>query len=173
MVTRPWGCVMADDDKVGYGRPPKAHQFKPGQSGNPKGRPKGTKDLKTDLAEELAERIVVIEGGSQKTLSKQRAVLKALVAKAINGTPQAITALIKLIDRENNALLAAKGSALAANDVFEVATSGAAVTYIGNTGDAVAANDVFIVTNVTGGSEAVAYLGNGSVSIASIKLARQ
>ena len=99
MMTRSWGCPMADDDKIGYGRPPKAHQFKLGQSGNPKGRPKGTKDLKTDLAEELAERIVVMEGGSQKTLSKQRAVLKALVAKAINGTPQAITALIKLIDR--------------------------------------------------------------------------
>ena len=98
-MTRSWGCPMADDDKIGYGRPPKAHQFKLGQSGNPKGRPKGTKDLKTDLAEELAERIVVMEGGSQKTLSKQRAVLKALVAKAINGTPQAITALIKLIDR--------------------------------------------------------------------------
>lgn len=26
--------------KVGYCNPPKEHQFKPGQSGNPKGRPK-------------------------------------------------------------------------------------------------------------------------------------
>ncbi|MEM9435268.1 MAG: DUF5681 domain-containing protein [Pseudomonadota bacterium] len=29
---------------VGYGKPPTANQFKPGQSGNPKGRPKGSKN---------------------------------------------------------------------------------------------------------------------------------
>ena len=46
---------MADDEKVGYRRPPKKSRFKPGQSGNPKGRPKGTKNLKRDLIEELQE----------------------------------------------------------------------------------------------------------------------
>ena len=68
---------------VGYGRPPKHTRFKPGQSGNPKGRPKGTINLKTDLMEELSERISVSEGGKPKKLSKQRALLKRLVAKAI------------------------------------------------------------------------------------------
>lgn len=38
--------------EVGYGRPPKATQFKPGQSGNPKGRPRKDYD---DLRHELAE----------------------------------------------------------------------------------------------------------------------
>jgi hypothetical protein len=31
---------MTDDYEVGYKKPPKATQFKPGQSGNPAGRPK-------------------------------------------------------------------------------------------------------------------------------------
>ena len=45
------------DESVGYGRPPRAHQFKPGQSGNPKGRPKGSKNESTILREILQQKI--------------------------------------------------------------------------------------------------------------------
>jgi hypothetical protein len=31
---------MANDNEVGYGKPPKENRFKPGQSGNPRGRPR-------------------------------------------------------------------------------------------------------------------------------------
>ena len=31
------------DYEVGYGKPPKEHRFKKGQSGNPRGRPKDAK----------------------------------------------------------------------------------------------------------------------------------
>ena len=35
--------------EVGYGRPPKDSQFRPGQSGNPAGRRKGVRNLMTDV----------------------------------------------------------------------------------------------------------------------------
>lgn len=45
------------DESVGYARPPRASQFKPGQSGNPKGRPKGSKNESTILREILQQKI--------------------------------------------------------------------------------------------------------------------
>jgi len=84
---------------VGYGKPPKNTRFKEGTSGNPKGRHKGTKNLKTDLAEELAEQIHLTEGGRKITISKQRAVLKGLMIKAVKGDTGAAKAIFGLVER--------------------------------------------------------------------------
>lgn len=88
---------MSDEYEVGFRKPPKNAQFKPGKSGNPKGRPKGTKNLATDLSEELAEKIIVNEGGRQLKISKQRAMIKSLLAKALKGDTRAATVLLKLL----------------------------------------------------------------------------
>ena len=93
------GKIIRDNYAVGYGRPPRHTRFQPGHSGNPKGRPKGTQNLKTDLMEELSERISVSEGGKPKKLSKQRALVKSLTAKAIKGDARAISILINLMIR--------------------------------------------------------------------------
>jgi len=83
--------------EVGRGRPPKHSQFKPGQSGNPQGRRKGARNLASDLAEELSERVQVREGGRQRALSKQRALLKALFAKAMQGDGRSASLIIALV----------------------------------------------------------------------------
>lgn len=88
-----------DDEKIGYGKPPKRTRFKPGQSGNPNGRSKGTKNLKSDLSEELRENVVVREGDVSRKLSKQRALLKSVVNRAIKGDPRAISIALSTILR--------------------------------------------------------------------------
>lgn len=55
-----------DDGAVGYKKPPKAHQFKPGQSGNPSGRRKAQPTFANDLADELRESITLHEKGREE-----------------------------------------------------------------------------------------------------------
>ena len=82
---------MADDDyEVGYGKPPKESRFTKGLSGNPKGRPKGTRNFKTDLEEELHEQVRITEGGKSEEVSKQRAIVKRTVEKALKGDMRAV-----------------------------------------------------------------------------------
>src|SRR4029077_14137256 len=91
--------INREDYAVGYGKPPRHTRFKQGHSGNPNGRPRATQNLKTDLMEELSERISVSEGGKPKKLSKQRALLKSLVAKAITKDTRAANILLNLMVR--------------------------------------------------------------------------
>ncbi|MEQ8370808.1 MAG: DUF5681 domain-containing protein [Alphaproteobacteria bacterium] len=94
---------MSSDFEVGYKKPPKKHQFKKGQSGNPKGKPKEAKNLKTVLGKELNEKLTIKEGGKPKTVSKQTALVKSLIAKAANGDVRAMTLLFNLIYKFHDA----------------------------------------------------------------------
>jgi hypothetical protein len=88
-----------NDGKVGYRRPPLHTRFQPGQTGNPKGRPKGTANLRTDLRDELSEHIHIREGERSFEVSKQRAMLKALVAKALRGDSRAANVVLGLVSK--------------------------------------------------------------------------
>ena len=90
---------MSSVYKVGYGKPPKASQFKKGKSGNPNGRPKGSLNLATDLTAELGEYITVREDGRPRKVSKQRALIKSLMAKALQGDVRATASLLALYAR--------------------------------------------------------------------------
>ena len=86
----------AGEYEVGFGKPPKEHQFQRGTSGNLKGRPKGAKNLKTDLLEELSEMMSVREGDRERRISKQRALIKTQVARALKGNDRAAAKMIDL-----------------------------------------------------------------------------
>ena len=83
--------------EVGFGRPPRHTRFRAGKSGNPKGNAKGAVNLATDVQDELAERIGIREGGRNLKVSKQRALVKALLARGLKGDTRAAGLLLQLV----------------------------------------------------------------------------
>lgn len=63
---------------TGYGKPPKAHQFKPGQSGNRKGRPAGAKSFKQMMLAVLREKVPVSAGGKRRSVTRLEAAVLSL-----------------------------------------------------------------------------------------------
>ena len=88
--------------EVGYRKPPRHTQYRPGQSGCPAGRRKGVRNLKTDVKRILAMKVKVKENGRSSTKSTQEAALMVLRETAFNGNTRALVHLLELALRFNN-----------------------------------------------------------------------
>jgi hypothetical protein len=70
---------------VGYQRPPKATQFKKGQSGNPGGRPKGSKNLATIIKQDGRQMVKLNGPKGQRSITKQQAAVMQVGNQAAQG----------------------------------------------------------------------------------------
>ncbi len=77
--------LVPSDEDVGYGKPPKANQFKPGKSGNPKGRPKGAKSEATMLEELLNRKIEIRQNGKVRKITILEGILHKLAEDSLKG----------------------------------------------------------------------------------------
>ena len=81
---------------VGYGRPPVAKQFKPGQSGNPRGRKKGVKNVATIFNDALYRPVKIRIAGRVRTLPKIEAIVEVMMSKALAGDIAAVSKILEL-----------------------------------------------------------------------------
>src|SRR5258708_5204439 len=107
-----------NDDQVGYAHPPKNARFKPGLSGNPSGRPKEKRPIRADVLHELAKLTRIDQEGRSVSVTKQQAMVVALVKTAMTGDTRAINTITALLERgaENGA-----PAQSASDEVFEKA----------------------------------------------------
>jgi hypothetical protein len=111
--------------RVGPGRPPRAHQFKPGQSGNPDGARRKRRsiapDLKALFERALNGKVTLRQGEQKRIITKAAAGIEQLVNQFAKGDPRARRDLIALAPKLGVDLLAGQGeqgvaAALSAND---------------------------------------------------------
>lgn len=70
---------------VGYGRPPKASQFKKGESGNPAGRPKRAPSLKEVMNKVAARPVTINTGQGPEAVPMLEAIVMAQANAALKG----------------------------------------------------------------------------------------
>src|SRR5262249_32883580 len=84
---------------TGYGKPPKQHQFKPGQTGNPSGRPKGAKNTATIINEILNRKVRVRTEKGVRKITVQEAMLTGFADQGLKGDTKSAAFLLDRKDR--------------------------------------------------------------------------
>lgn len=93
-------CNASEPDyKVGYGRPPLASRFKPGNPGNPTGRRKRRKTVGEIIRDTMTRRIEVRENGRPRRVTLQEVIVLNLARAAAQGDGKAIRTLFTLQER--------------------------------------------------------------------------
>ena len=92
----------ADDDAVGYKRPPKHSRFKPGRSGNPRGRPRKTRSIEAMIKRELDQTVKITEGGRELRISKREAIIKQFVNRAIKGDAKPLQLMLAHFEKHKD-----------------------------------------------------------------------
>jgi|HubBroStandDraft_1064217.scaffolds.fasta_scaffold233481_2 hypothetical protein len=85
-----------DSQPVGFGKPPKATQFKKGQSGNPKGRPKGKPNMATVILRTTQVKVPINEKGRRREVTKFEVAMMQLSNKAAGGDLRALDLMTRL-----------------------------------------------------------------------------
>lgn len=93
---------MTENYEVGYRKPPKASQWKAGQSGNPLGKKKMIKaapPLANLFANELSEMVEVKIAGKSKKVSKAQALATTVINHLIKAEPRDQPKLLQMLDK--------------------------------------------------------------------------
>lgn len=87
---------------VGYGRPPKEHQFQKGMCPNPRGRPRKTerslslRQIRRDVLSVLEEPIAIRTAQGEERMPAILAMVKVLRGKAMSGHGPSLRFMLKL-----------------------------------------------------------------------------
>ena len=89
----------SENNSGGYGNPPKDHQWKSGQSGNPAGKKKGAKNI-GEIFRRVANRVVAIANGNRtKKATMMELLMAAPMTHGIKGDAANAALGLELIEK--------------------------------------------------------------------------
>jgi hypothetical protein len=84
--------------EVGYGKPPKANQFRKGRTGNPRGKKAGEENLISAFKRHVLKRVKMKESGRVRTITVAEAVILKNYNAAVQRNPFAMSNIFRLAE---------------------------------------------------------------------------
>jgi hypothetical protein len=89
---------------VGYRKPPRASQFKPGRSGNPRGRPVASISVSDAMEKVLSRKVNLTLDGKRKRVPITEALMWKSVREALESNPNLAIRILNLAETKRSAL---------------------------------------------------------------------
>jgi hypothetical protein len=83
---------------VGYGKPPKANQFRKGRTGNPRGKRKGDENTISAFRRQVLKRVKIKDGETLRTITVAEAVILKNFDAAMHKDPIAMGNIFRLAE---------------------------------------------------------------------------
>jgi uncharacterized 2Fe-2S/4Fe-4S cluster protein (DUF4445 family) len=84
--------------EVGYGKPPKAKQFRKGRTGNPRGKRKGEENIVSAFKRHVSKRVKIKDGDQIRTITLAEAVILKNYNAALQNDALAMSNVFRLAE---------------------------------------------------------------------------
>ena len=83
---------------VGYGKPPKANQFRKGRTGNSRGKRRGEENISSAFKRIVSKRVKINDGEKVRTVTLAEAVILKNINAALQKNPLAMNNVFRLAE---------------------------------------------------------------------------
>jgi|SRR6266478_1748781 hypothetical protein len=97
-MKKPSSSAADSGYEVGYGKPPKANQFRKGRTGNPRGKRRGEENLVSVFKRHVLKRVKIKDGDTIRTITLAEAVILKNYNAALQKNPFAMGNIYRLAE---------------------------------------------------------------------------
>jgi Family of unknown function (DUF5681) len=97
-MKKPSSTAAGPAYEVGYGKPPKANQFRRGRTGNPRGKKSGEENLISAFKRIVSKRVKINDGEKVRTITLAEAVILKNIQAALQKNPFAMSNIFRLAE---------------------------------------------------------------------------